>query len=195
MHQYSEDGRDLKIEGFISDSFRFMVGSMFSSKLPAPQSLAFVDIGCDYGFSLDLALKEGFKEAYGLEPNPGTRPDEFLGVLPLIRGQTIEQSDLSFGHLRRVYFLNHVLEHFESPILALKKIYSDPLFAGIFIATPDAENGDKDFVYRGSHLTIFTQDWHKQIGTKLMPAARLVSLSSPTLRDNKKELWAFYAKE
>ena len=196
MHDYGDDGRDLKIEGYIELAFNWMVGTMFSTKLPDINRISFVDIGCDYGFAMSCAQDYGFKEVYGLEPNPGTSPENFRHLREKICSHTIEDCALDqFGDSPRVYFLNHVLEHFEAPVTTIRKLYSDPLFAGIFIATPDAEDGDDDFIYRDSHLSIFTQQWHERIGSKLMPASRLVSLQSPTLRENKKELWAFYARE
>lgn len=195
MHRYDSEGRDRDIESYILETLKWSMNCIYSSHLPDVSEMCFVDVGCDYGYAMNEA-EQYFASVWGLEPNrPEKVPVDFEYLQDQVEYTTIESSQLSFDDKPRVYFLNHVLEHFEAPIPALRKIMSDPLFAGMLIATPDALSDTDDFVYRDSHLSLFTEKWHKLIGSRIVPSVKLVDTSVKTLRDDKREVWAFYAKE
>lgn len=187
MHKYDENGRATEIEGYISTLFKWVIKQVESDV----QDLKFVDIGCDYGYAMSLA-ENHFRDIAGLEPFPSkVNPFYDTEILhdKLSRSsldQLVELGEQSF------YWINHVLEHLEDPIGSLKMINSRHDAEFILLATPDAINGCDDFVYRKSHLSIYTEQWYRMVAPNILTNFELIAFDRQTLRGECTEIWALY---
>ena len=193
MHRYNRHGRDLAIESYIFALTEWALSHISKQDL---SELRLMDIGCDYGYSIQ-AQRRRFKSAIGLEPNRGTRPfpeidnliyEEPLTIEALDRHQPLDGED-SF------VLMNHVLEHLPRPVDALKMINNHPKIRYFLVAVPDAERADKDFVYRKSHLSIYTEDWFNITGSHLLSNFECIADQSTTLREQKYEIWRLYRRK
>jgi|13_taG_2_1085334.scaffolds.fasta_scaffold01153_8 hypothetical protein len=192
MHQYNQSGRDLNIESYIYALTRWAFEHVTPDEL---SDLRLLDIGCDYGYSIQ-AHKSKFKSAVGLEPNKGTRPFPEIDHLIFESPLSLEQLDIHqpMGGEDSFVLMNHVLEHLLRPVDALKMINEHPSIRYFLVAVPDAEKADKDFVYRKSHLSIYTEDWFDITGDHILSNFECVAGKSISLRDEKFEIWRLYRR-
>ena len=81
-----------------------------------------LDIGCDMGYLLDVASKDGFREIYGLEPNPVARK-----VANKLKGANI--SDMFYENVNYpadffdLIVMIHVLDHLVDPRAVILRAY------------------------------------------------------------------------
>lgn len=186
MHQYDKDGRDLNIEGYIQKACDWV--------LPMVQGVietTFVDVGCDYGYALH-AMTPFFDRVVGLEPNKGNNVFDVE-----IRQQPLTKESLSDLELDgpSVVWLNHVLEHLDDPLGALRLLNTTKHVDAIFLATPDAIKGSDDFVYRKSHVSVYTKGWYTELAPNILTNFDLADISEECLRDDCHELWALYIRK
>lgn len=91
---------------------------------------SFMEVGCDVGYLLEAAKKDGFANIYGCEPNPLAR--ERAAAIP---GATIsdlfyEQWELPKEHFDALTLI-HVLDHLVDPMCVLRKAHAELKPGGI----------------------------------------------------------------
>jgi len=92
-----------------------------------------LDVGCDVGFLLEAARKDGFVELFGIEPTPPA-----LATARKIPGCTVvstfyedtEYTDNSFDLITLI----HVLDHLFNPNIVLKRAYGQLRPGGLIVA-------------------------------------------------------------
>jgi SAM-dependent methyltransferase len=91
-----------------------------------------LDVGCDMGFLLDAAQKDGFAELHGIEPNQAARAvaQQIAGVR--IGAGFYEQSEYPAEHFDLIALI-HVLDHLTDPRLVLKRVYRDLRPGGVVL--------------------------------------------------------------
>ena len=186
LHRYDNNGRDQKIESYIEALSTWVLPKVNS------RGLTFVDVGCDYGHAMKIH-EPFFKKCIGIEPNKGE-----LDVYPELDIRECAIEDEQFKAITKepcLVWLNHVLEHLENPIENLRRINEQEGVEYIMLSTPDAIRGNLDFVYTRSHVSIYTQDWYRRIGVKLLSNFDLIDLKSITLRDDFYEIWSLYKRK
>lgn len=186
LHDYNENGRSLKIESYIE-----ALSSWVLSKVKTKE-LVFVDVGCDYGHAMKVH-EDRFKKCIGIEPNKGE-----VVIYPELEIHECSIEDEEFKDLTAepcMVWLNHVLEHLENPIENLRRINEQENIEYVMLSTPDAILGGSDFVYTRSHVSIYTQEWYRQIGPKLLSNFELIHLKSTTLRKDFYEIWSIYKRK
>lgn len=99
--------------------------------LPGRQRI--LDVGCDVGFLLEQAQKDGFSELWGLEPNPTAR-----AVAERLDGAQIhsgfyETVDYPARHFDLITLV-HVLDHLVDPRIMLARARHDLRPGGILVA-------------------------------------------------------------
>lgn len=99
--------------------------------LPGRQRM--LDIGCDMGFLLEAAGKDGFAELHGLEPVPVAR-----AVAQQIPGAKVsdgfyETTDYPTNHFDLITFI-HVLDHLVDPRIVLARARHDLRPGGVVVA-------------------------------------------------------------
>jgi SAM-dependent methyltransferase len=92
-----------------------------------------LDIGCDMGYLLDVASEDGFKEIYGLEPNPVA-----CKVANKLAGANIsdmfyESVNYPAGFFDLIVMI-HVLDHLVDPGAVLLRAYRDLKPGGLLTA-------------------------------------------------------------
>ena len=94
---------------------------------------AFMEVGCDVGYLLEAARKDGFRQIYGCEPNPLAR--KRAAALPgaTISGLFYEQWELP-GNYFDALTLIHVLDHLVDPTQVLRKAWAEIKPGGIIFA-------------------------------------------------------------
>lgn len=98
-----------------------------------PDRRRMLDIGCDIGLLLDVARADGFRELYGLEPNPtAAQVAERIPGAKIIRDfyETQEFPDANFDLITLV----HVLDHLVNPAEVLKRAHRHLRPGGIVFA-------------------------------------------------------------
>jgi hypothetical protein len=197
MHTYNKEGRDPKIESYIRALADWVITHIKPNK-----DMAFVDIGCDYGFAMEC-FAPLVAQTHGIEPFRMSR-DVFPNLEPFIYENKLSGAtilDISSKllsakkRLGTIYWMNHVLEHLEDPIGALRLLNDAPFADYIVLATPDALRASEDFVYRKSHLTVYTEGWYRHTAPIILTNFELLSLKSECLRDQCDELWAIYKRK
>lgn len=92
-----------------------------------------MEVGCDVGYLLEVAQKDGFDGIYGCEPNPVAR--ECAAKLP---GANISDRFYEHWELPRDFFdaltLIHVVDHLVDPMLVLSKARRELKPGGIVFA-------------------------------------------------------------
>ena len=92
-----------------------------------------LDIGCDMGFLLEAAQKDGFAELHGMEPNPHAR-----AVAQMIAGARIVDGFYEASNYPADYFdlitLIHVLDHLVDPQVVLKRVRRNLRPGGVAVA-------------------------------------------------------------
>jgi len=187
LHEYNDSGRDLKIEGYIENLSEWVLGKIDNAK-----DLAFVDVGCDYGHAMEIH-KPHFKRCIGIEPNRSE-----VSVYPDLDIREITIEDERFLQATNepcLVWLNHVLEHLENPIGNLRRINEIDSVEYVMLSTPDAILGDEKFVYTRSHLSVYTQDWYRKIGPKLLSNFELIEIKSTSLRGDFYEIWTLFKRK
>ena len=92
-----------------------------------------LDVGCDMGYLLEVASKDGFKEIYGLEPNPVA-----CKIASKIAGANI--SDMFYENVNYpedffdLIVMIHVLDHLVDPGAVLLRAHRDLNPGGLFTA-------------------------------------------------------------
>jgi len=192
MHRYDQSGRDLTIESYIYALTTWAFDHIAPTEL---RELRLLDVGCDYGYSIQ-AHRNKFKSAIGLEPNRGTRPFSEIDHLIIEAPLTLERLDKiqPIDGEDSFVIMNHVLEHLEDPIRSLRMINNHAKIRYFLVAVPDAKRAEKDFVYRKSHLSIYTEDWFDITGASLLSNFELVGSDVACLRDSKHEIWRLYRR-
>lgn len=105
-------------------------------RLGAPyltQRARMLDVGCDVGFLLKAAAKDGFAELCGIEPNPVART-----VAARIEGAQITDTFYEDSNYPADYFdlitLIHVLDHLADPRIVLSRARHDLRVGGVVVA-------------------------------------------------------------
>jgi 2-polyprenyl-3-methyl-5-hydroxy-6-metoxy-1,4-benzoquinol methylase len=92
-----------------------------------------LDVGCDVGYLLEVAYKDGFRELHGLEPVPATRE-----IAQKIPGSAILDEFYESTNYPKASFdlitLIHVLDHLVDPSIVLKKAITDLKSKGLIVA-------------------------------------------------------------
>lgn len=94
---------------------------------------SFMEVGCDVGYLLEAARKDGFAEIYGCEPNriARARASEISGAK--ISELFYEQWELPKAHFDALTLI-HVLDHLVDPMSVLRKAYEELKPGGIVFA-------------------------------------------------------------
>lgn len=94
---------------------------------------SFMEVGCDVGYLLETAQKDGFGRIYGCEPNPVAR--ERAAALPgaVISELFYEQWDLPSNHFDALTLI-HVVDHLVDPMRVLKKALQELKSGGVIFA-------------------------------------------------------------
>jgi SAM-dependent methyltransferase len=94
---------------------------------------SFMEVGCDVGYLLDVAQKDGFTRVYGCEPNPVAR--ESASKLPgaVISDLFYEHWELPHDHFDALTLI-HVLDHLVDPMRVLKKARRELKPGGVLFA-------------------------------------------------------------
>src|SRR5438093_1677461 len=92
-----------------------------------------MDVGCDVGFFLEAAREDGFKELFGIEPNPRAR-----AVAANIPGATIvggfyEKLNVPDSHFDLISLI-HVLDHTVDPGLVVSQAWQHLKPGGVLLA-------------------------------------------------------------
>jgi SAM-dependent methyltransferase len=96
--------------------------------LPGKGSL--MEVGCDVGYLLEAAKKDGFSEIWGCEPNPIAREQAAKVPGATISDLFYEQWELPKGHFDALTLI-HVLDHLVDPMCVLRKARSELKPGGI----------------------------------------------------------------
>jgi 2-polyprenyl-3-methyl-5-hydroxy-6-metoxy-1,4-benzoquinol methylase len=112
---------------------RTMAGYYGLAAPHVPSRDRILDIGCDMGFLLEVARKDGFAELHGLEPNPAARAVARRIAGAQIVDRFIEDLDgraLEFDLITMI----HVLDHLVDPRIALARVHRSLRPAGVVVA-------------------------------------------------------------
>ncbi|MBI2339348.1 MAG: class I SAM-dependent methyltransferase [Deltaproteobacteria bacterium] len=92
-----------------------------------------LDVGCDRGFILEEAAKDGFKEVHGLEPNPAARQLAAHIKDAVLSDQFYEQTSYPSSSFDFMVMI-HVLDHLVDPRVVLAKALCDLKPGGVMMA-------------------------------------------------------------
>jgi len=187
LHKKTSDGRDREIEGYIEKTFEWYYNAIRPHVSEEDQ---FLDVGTDYGFSLDLARIKGFKNVFGIEPSPTNLSLED----PHIFNCSLEEFARKSCSLKTHVFMNHVLEHLENPISDLRTLVTNQNIASILIATPDS-SGPPEYVWAPGHVWSFDPAWFSDIMEGLFPDYYLVKQDIKCFRNGWKEIWNVFFRK
>ena len=94
---------------------------------------AFMEVGCDVGYLLDVARRDGFAQVYGCEPNPVAR--ECAAKVPgaVVSDLFYEQWDLPQAYFDALTLI-HVVDHLVNPMEVLQKAQKELRPEGLIFA-------------------------------------------------------------
>jgi len=151
-HGKDESGRAPIIEGYIRQSVDFAFSNMGSTG----SAVKMMDVGADYGYAMHYAATTYGAQVWGLEPYTQSN----VWGLNIMQG-SVEDPALQYRWLAATWpkvdllFLNHVLEHFCDPHVALMNLRHLLKPDGwIFVATPEANS---EWALWDGHLSIYTR--------------------------------------
>lgn len=94
---------------------------------------SFMEVGCDVGYLLEVAQRDGFARIYGCEPNPLARQRAAKLQHSIISDLFYEQWELPQGHFDALTLI-HVVDHLVDPIRVLEKARTELKAGGILFA-------------------------------------------------------------
>jgi len=171
------------IEEYIRNSLTFA-----HSFLPPEVSAAWelLDVGADYGYAMHYAETQlKCKRIYGIEPylktNPWNLPILQMPVEdPLLKQVGIGQVDL--------LFLNHTLEHFYNPSLALSNLaHFRRRMTRLFIAVPHLECAWSRWE---GHYSIWNEQWLEHFCS--LHGWKPIELTTREFRPGCVEVWGVF---
>lgn len=185
-------GRSLEIEEYIKQCFNTYLKHLDKGIV---KDSTFLDIGCDYGYAVDLATKY-FKRSVGIEPNPSNTEFVTTGEIFNLNvdnfiSECMFSKEMEIGTKHNpplCVFINHVLEHLVNPITILKELSALNTHS-LFIAVPDGRGTNTEYTVPEGHLYVFTEDWFKHILPRILPGWSILTLKK-CLRKDYFELWA-----
>jgi SAM-dependent methyltransferase len=130
--------------------------------LPGHQRM--LDVGCDMGFLLDVAARDGFEELHGIEPNPKARrvAEEVPGAV--ISEKFYEDQDYPAGSFDLITLI-HVLDHVFNPREVVERALDHLRPGGILLAVVHNVNsllgralGERFPVFNLYHHYFFSKD-------------------------------------
>jgi 2-polyprenyl-3-methyl-5-hydroxy-6-metoxy-1,4-benzoquinol methylase len=92
-----------------------------------------MEVGCDVGYLLDVARRDGFAQVYGCEPNPVAR--ECAAKVPgaVVSDLFYEQWDLPQAYFDALTLI-HVVDHLVNPMEVLQKAQKELRPEGLIFA-------------------------------------------------------------
>lgn len=97
------------------------------------QKQCMLDVGCDRGFLLEEASRDGFKEVYGLEPNPIARRIAGQVAGAVVSDKFYEQTDFPESFFDLMVMI-HVLDHLVNPKIVLQRALHNLKPGGVILA-------------------------------------------------------------
>ena len=94
---------------------------------------AFMEVGCDVGYLLDEARRDGFAQVYGCEPNPVARECAAKLQAAVVSDLFYEQWNLPHNHFDALTLI-HVVDHLVDPMRVLRKAHIEIRPGGILFA-------------------------------------------------------------
>jgi SAM-dependent methyltransferase len=105
--------------------------SLVRPYLPGRQRM--LDVGCDMGFLLDVASRDGFEELHGIEPNPKARLVAQRVPGAVISEKFYEDQDYPPGSFDLITLI-HVLDHVFNPRAVVERALGQLRPGGILLA-------------------------------------------------------------
>lgn len=186
LHNKNADGRSPEIEDYIRTTVNY-----FIRKCRPGARARFFDIGADYGFAMHIA-KTRFLDVHGVEPYPHIAP-----IDPMIRIDQETMDTLDFAQYpsgEYHVFINHVLEHLENPMGALKKLSAFTDCQYLFISTPNGLCQDMDWVFPEGHLHSFIPEFFSIVVPR-ETRFKLMEQQIVCFRNGWEEIWNVYQRK
>ena len=137
-----------------------------------PSKERILDIGCGSGFFLQLCLKEGFNEVYGVEPSVAAFEQVPQNLTDRIRNDVFRHSDFTENSFDIISFF-HVLDHIVDLNAFLKGVWKCLKKGGIVLAVThnidswlSAITGESWDPINMAHTTFFNKETLRTIFTK-----------------------------
>lgn len=92
-----------------------------------------LDIGCDMGFMLEVAKRDGFKELHGIEPVPAARSIAAMVEGTRVTDKFFEQTDYPPDYFDLITLV-HVLDHLYDPRIVLRQACKNLRPGGLVLA-------------------------------------------------------------
>ncbi len=92
-----------------------------------------MEVGCDVGYLLEVARRDGFRKVYGCEPNPLARECAAKVSGAVVSDLFYEQWELPRDHFDALTLI-HVVDHLVDPMRVLQKAHNELRPGGIVFA-------------------------------------------------------------
>lgn len=99
--------------------------------LPARNRI--LDIGCDVGYLLEVAQKDGFKELYGIEPIEAAAANAEKNLGAIVSREFYEEVDFPNSHFDLITLV-HVVDHLVDPMITLNRSFAQLRDGGVILA-------------------------------------------------------------
>lgn len=126
------DGTNV-VDGEEENVRRTMAGyyRLVQPHLPGRQRM--LDVGCDMGFLLDVAARDGFAQVHGIEPNPRAREIAECVTGAVVSERFYEEQDYSPESFDLITLI-HVLDHLYDPRAVVERAFGHLRPGGILLA-------------------------------------------------------------
>jgi 2-polyprenyl-3-methyl-5-hydroxy-6-metoxy-1,4-benzoquinol methylase len=92
-----------------------------------------LDVGCDIGLMLEFARQDGFRELYGLEPNPIAREKAQAIPRAVVSERFYEEQEFPAASFDLITFI-HVVDHLIDPSKAVERAFMHAKPGGLVVA-------------------------------------------------------------